>query len=242
MTIISRLFHGIKIGQRESDGYLNVTAMAKAYELSTGQRKDVRDWLNTERSKQYLDYLSLKTGQPVSLLIQVKRGGKAQGTWVHPKLAIPFATWLSVEFEFQVSEWVEEWLTVESTKQAKDSKERIRIEGKEVRREFTDAIADYLIRHEDRLSEEAIRFMYSNASDTLNLQIFNRRAKKLAEDFGVDRKNVRDGMTKKELRLVHQVEDTAMRLMDKDENLSPCHALKVAFSRLVISVQTRVAA
>ncbi|NEP44843.1 MAG: KilA-N domain-containing protein, partial [Okeania sp. SIO2H7] len=36
--------------------------------------------------------------------------GKNQQVWIHPKLAVSFAMWLSPEFEMMVSEWVEQWL------------------------------------------------------------------------------------------------------------------------------------
>jgi hypothetical protein len=57
-------------------------------------------------------------------LIQ-SRPGKGGGSWIHPDLAVPFATWLSVEFEFRVSEWVQEWM---KTGQNPIVAERIRAE------------------------------------------------------------------------------------------------------------------
>lgn len=108
--MIERNVSGIVVAQRITDGYLNATKLAKAYELETGVRKDVRDWLLTERSKANVARLSAKTGIPVLELIQVKKGGNLSGTWLHPKLIVPFGTWLSVEYEDQVSDWVEEWM------------------------------------------------------------------------------------------------------------------------------------
>ena len=41
----------------------------------------------------------------------IRQGGtpEEQGTWIHPDLAIAFGTWLSVEFEYQLTQWVKEW-------------------------------------------------------------------------------------------------------------------------------------
>jgi hypothetical protein len=39
--------------------------------------------------------------------MSVKRGGKNQGTWLHPKLAVKFALWLSVDFEIWCDEQVD---------------------------------------------------------------------------------------------------------------------------------------
>lgn len=111
MNLIKHEVDSTVVEQRLSDGYINATKLAKAYEAGTGVRKDVRDWLVTERAKTYIEYLSAKTGIPVLELAQVKKGGNAPGTWLHPKLATPFGTWLSVEYEFQVSEWIEQWMT-----------------------------------------------------------------------------------------------------------------------------------
>jgi len=108
---VIRDVNGVVVEQRKNDGYLNATALAKAYEKASGIRKDVRDWMLTDRAKSYIELLSAKTGIPVLVLAQVKKGGNSPGTWIHPKLSIPFGTWLSVEFEMLVSEWIEEWMT-----------------------------------------------------------------------------------------------------------------------------------
>ena len=135
MDHIIHKMNGLTVQQRIKDGYINATALAKAYETATGTRKDVRDWLLTDRAKAYIAYLSEKTGIPVFDLVQIKQGRNG-GTWLHPKLAIPFATWLSIEFEFQVSEWVEEWL---ATGAINALHEKTRTEGKVTRRQLTDA-------------------------------------------------------------------------------------------------------
>jgi KilA-N domain len=43
-------------------------------------------------------------------LIDSKPGGFGQGTWVHPKVALKLAEWLSVEFELAVNDLVESFL------------------------------------------------------------------------------------------------------------------------------------
>lgn len=111
VSTVVREVSGVLVHQRQTDGYINATALAKAYEQSTSIRKDVRDWLLTERARSYIDRLSAKTGIPVLALVQVKKGGNNPGTWIHPKLSVPFGTWLSIEFEMLVSEWIEEWMT-----------------------------------------------------------------------------------------------------------------------------------
>jgi hypothetical protein len=92
--------YGITIAQRSSDGYLNATRLAKAYEKHTGKRKDVRDWLKTDRAQEYMEFLR-STGKVVDpsipLVVTVTTGrNDLRGTYLHPKLATPFGTWLSV--------------------------------------------------------------------------------------------------------------------------------------------------
>jgi hypothetical protein len=120
-----RTVEGITVSQQETDGYIHATALAQAYEKATGTRKDARDWLLTERAKAYIERLSAKTGIPVLELIKVKKGGDKSGTWIHPKLSVPFATWLSIEFEMMVSEWVDEWLTSYSPTQLEADLDRV---------------------------------------------------------------------------------------------------------------------
>jgi hypothetical protein len=59
--IIERSLNGVLVGQRVSDGYLNATKLAKAYEAETGVRKDVRNWLLTDRAKSNQERVSAKT-------------------------------------------------------------------------------------------------------------------------------------------------------------------------------------
>lgn len=112
--------------------------------------------------------------------------------------------------------------------------------SRQVRRSFTDVIKDYLDRNPD-LSPNAVKFMYSNASDAINRAVFARPAKKLCEDLHVpDKDLLRDYLTVDELRHVQEVEDLAMRLIDL-ERWEPLAAVNEARTRLVIPVSNRVA-
>lgn len=76
------------------DGYWNASEMCRA------NNKQVNDFLRLNWSKQYLEVLSTETGIPVSLLVQVKHGGKLteQGTWVDRRIALRIAQWCSPPF------------------------------------------------------------------------------------------------------------------------------------------------
>lgn len=104
---------GIAINQRAIDGYINATALTTAHKQATGKRKEVAEWLSNKRVQQTLEHLSSVVGIPVNELYQVFQGSPESGggTWLHPKLSVRFAIWLSDDFGFEVENWVEQWMT-----------------------------------------------------------------------------------------------------------------------------------
>lgn len=114
-----------------------------------------------------------------------------------------------------------------------------RMKGKMTRRTLTDAIKDYIDRTPD-LSENAIKFMYSNITDATYRSLFGRNCKKLEGDLQVERHKLRDALNVKELNHLNAFEDLAMRLID-DHGYSPSDAVKEAEDRLLIKKHDRVA-
>jgi hypothetical protein len=94
MSILT--YQGHNFEQREQDGYVNLTQMAKAF-----PRKEVKDWKRTESYSSYLAAVSSEVNIPASQLLVSLKGNSIQfeqGTWAHPLIAIAFAQWLSPEF------------------------------------------------------------------------------------------------------------------------------------------------
>lgn len=98
------------VNQRKSDGYINATKLTRAYEHKTSKYRNPNQWFEKDRTNEYLELLSDRTGLEVYELVQKRGEGKNREIWIHPKLAVSFAMWLSPEFEMMVSEWVEQWL------------------------------------------------------------------------------------------------------------------------------------
>ncbi|MEG4293609.1 KilA-N domain-containing protein [Microcoleus sp. C2C3] len=98
------------VTQRKIDGYISANKLTKAYQKQTGKYRNPNQWFEKDRINEFLELLSSKTGLEVYELVQKKGEGKNSEIWIHPKLAVSFATWLSPEFEMMVSEWVEQWL------------------------------------------------------------------------------------------------------------------------------------
>lgn len=92
------------IDQRADDGYINATALCAV----AGKRW--HNYVRNETTGHFLRALGAKTRISVLDLIQeVRDGSGTPSTWVHPKVAIHLAQWLSADFAVQVSEWVYDW-------------------------------------------------------------------------------------------------------------------------------------
>lgn len=74
------------------DGWVNATEIAR----QQGKRLDV--WLKTAETHAYIDALArhLNTTERWEL-VRAERGRNG-GTWLHPKLAVSFARWISPDF------------------------------------------------------------------------------------------------------------------------------------------------
>jgi hypothetical protein len=120
IQFIPHTVNGVTIEQRNTDGFINGTAMCKAH------GKDMYSWLRQDsvfdlvsclalrlsikpRTVKKRDAGSTKVSSIYPDLVIVKRGNGA-GTWIHPKLAVHLAQWCNTPFALQVSDWIEEWL------------------------------------------------------------------------------------------------------------------------------------
>lgn len=93
-------FDGAEVSFSDT-AYLNATAIAQHFGKLT------KDYLKTERTQEYINALAevIADGKNIlsakNQLVIIKKGGNdknAQGTWLHPKLAIDFARWLNPKF------------------------------------------------------------------------------------------------------------------------------------------------
>jgi hypothetical protein len=95
----------VEIPMRE-DGYILATKMCK----SAGKR--LTKWKECYDTIKFIKLVIQHTNLTENELIDTYKGNSRkfnQGTWVHPKLAIHLAMWLSSSFCLQVSNWIEEW-------------------------------------------------------------------------------------------------------------------------------------
>ena len=86
-------FNGKRIRIRDIDGYVNASDLCKTHT----KRIDSHEYFRNNDSKLFINELSTTTGIPVVKLVEKIIGGKTPGTWLHPRLAIDFARWVSPE-------------------------------------------------------------------------------------------------------------------------------------------------
>lgn len=108
--MLQHIFNGQNIRVRATDNYLSANDMLKAVGK---QPNRVSNWLQNKDTSEYLLVVSSVTGIPVTGLVDVLQGGKAegQGTWMHPDVAIAFAQWCNKAFGYRVTLWVRELMT-----------------------------------------------------------------------------------------------------------------------------------
>ncbi len=81
-----------------AEGWINTTDAAARF----GKRP--ADWLALEGTRDYMEAMASALGLESKVsqnhfgLARTSRGGKAPGTWLHPKLAVRFAQWLDMKF------------------------------------------------------------------------------------------------------------------------------------------------
>lgn len=124
-TTVSHELEGITVHQRASDGYVNATQICSIHKDVTGERKDPNDWLRTKMASSAISKLSTVTGIPVTGLFEVKKGGKYQGTWIHPRLAVRFTMWVNDDFSLAVEDWVHSYIESSSPAQLEADLDRV---------------------------------------------------------------------------------------------------------------------
>jgi|GEM_PF-1460507 len=80
------------------DGWFNATAPAARF------GKTPHEWLRLPTTHEYLAALERKYGK---IPYSKTRRGNDGGTWMHPKLAVPFARWLDVDFAVWCDEQID---------------------------------------------------------------------------------------------------------------------------------------
>lgn len=109
LALHQRMVGGLQLQAevRETDQYFNATGMCETI------GKDWSTYLQLDDTKSFLTCLESDLEVPKTDLIETKRGGRPsrQGTWVHRRVAIHLAQWLSPEFACFVTGLVDHYLS-----------------------------------------------------------------------------------------------------------------------------------
>ncbi|MDB0569812.1 KilA-N domain-containing protein [Ralstonia solanacearum] len=90
--------------QFTGDGWFNATAVGLKFS------KRPADWLRLPETKRYIDALCRRSEVQKSHFTRTRKGRSGsfeQGTWFHPKLAVPFSRWLDVDFAVWADEQID---------------------------------------------------------------------------------------------------------------------------------------
>jgi hypothetical protein len=99
--IVVRTWNDAPITRRDSDGYADATAMCQA------NGKEWYGYIRNDRTTDYITALADATGlQPDQLVISTTTGpNHLRGTWIHPRLAVDLARWISPQFAVWMDGW-----------------------------------------------------------------------------------------------------------------------------------------
>lgn len=103
-NVLVREFNGRLIDQRESDGYMDATAMCKA------NGKEFASYWRNKTTKEFVKELADSLRINMEYLLE-QSTGRHGGTYVHPRVATHLAQWCSPKFAVLVSGWVLDILT-----------------------------------------------------------------------------------------------------------------------------------
>ena len=243
MTIIQHDFQNFAIPQTANDstvagkfvpkGYVNATAMCKANGKLWGT------YWKTQKAQNFSKLVTssvIPNGISAESVIIIQGGDDptVQGTWVHPKVAMHLAMWISDDFAFWATDVLLRVVNGDYkalTPEAQLAAERlnklwdeIRKHGKETRRKLTDAIASYLERHPE-LSDDYANGVYGGATNARYKAVFGMTAVELEEFLECKRNHSRDYLDRKCLSAIDRAEEGICNLID-NRDIEPYLAVK----------------
>jgi len=86
--------------QRSDDGYFNATFFLNSYNQNNKQSKKMAEFNKLKATNDFVKYLEENEGIKKAIRVSTK------GTWMHPKVFIDFAMWISLEFKSQAIQWI----------------------------------------------------------------------------------------------------------------------------------------
>lgn len=95
------------VEQRTKDGMFNATSLLKQWNVSAGEKKEIKKFFENQNTKEFISALIAEenlNGEKSAYL--TSRGKYNGGTWMHPILFVKFAMWLNPRFEVKVIKFI----------------------------------------------------------------------------------------------------------------------------------------
>lgn len=95
------------VEQRTKDGMFNATSLLKQWNVSAGEKKEIKKFFENQNTKEFISALIEEenlNGEKSAYL--TSRGKYNGGTWMHPILFVKFAMWLNPRFEVKVIKFI----------------------------------------------------------------------------------------------------------------------------------------
>ena len=102
-TVVTAEYKGQGYSFRD-DGWFNATEAAQRY------GKEPAQWQRLPATIEYVEALKRRYGEITHVETSRARADRGGGTWLHPKLAVPFARWLDMDFSLWCDEQIDRLL------------------------------------------------------------------------------------------------------------------------------------
>lgn len=246
-----RKVNGVTIQQRNIDGFINATAMCKAY----GKR--VNNWFRTDAVLQifialsknlninlnysYLSNLNaanLSAKKYVELfpyLVTSKQGSieNGGGTFIHPELAVQLAQWCDPVFAIQVSRWVINWFNTGENpiNPNLEKEEKLWEQRAEIRNYVKDflrpELMDSVVKYAEQNGISPIK-LCSQVHDTMNERIQGLKSKEIKANNQLTINDlIRDYFEAQPLVTYAAINKLAKNSID-DSGIEPIKAVNIA--------------
>lgn len=125
-------FYKFYIDIRNSDGYVRANSIRENASNLNDDEKNVKMWKKNKKVQEYVIVVSKNLNlSPNSLIISVTDVcNDLRGIYIHPKLIVDYASWISAEFKFYTEEIVLEFFNAEKAKKLKAELKKTKIELK----------------------------------------------------------------------------------------------------------------
>lgn len=167
-NLIFKSSNGLSLYQRADDGYVNATKLCR------DEGKRMNHYLHNQETKDYLAELSRSAGIPANLLVVKRNTGvnNERGTWVHPKVAIHLAQWLSPKFAVFVTNIMMEWFSG-AYERRKTKEEELFAVIQEDKESFERTSAAAKIMKQRQVSKPIFRKKITQLNSELQLDLFS---------------------------------------------------------------------